>query len=302
MEDAALCTPPAGPRLIFTVDFITPIVDDPYQFGGIAAANALSDVFAMGGTPQVALAICGFPDDRLSTDALARILQGGRDKAAEVGCAVAGGHTVVDPELKYGLCVIGSVDGAHALAQNGARAGDQLILTKPIGTGIAAQGWRKGRVAEADLEPIVRSMLRLNAAAKDAALAVGVRAATDVTGYGLLGHLHHLLKASGVAARIQASRVPRFALAPALAAADIVPGGTRRNLHYVRDSAHFDARVEQAERLVLADAQTSGGLLLAVPAAAVDELLRRLRLAGVDTASRIGQVAAGEAGRIEIDP
>jgi selenide,water dikinase len=302
MEDAALCTPPAGPRLIFTVDFITPIVDDPYEFGGIAAANALSDVFAMGGTAQVALAICGFPEDRLSTDALTRILQGGRDKAAEAGCAVVGGHTVVDPELKYGLCVIGSVDGSQALAQNRARPGDQLVLTKPIGTGIAAQGWRKGKVAAAELEPVVQSMLRLNLAAKDAALAVGLRAATDVTGYGLLGHLYHLLAASGVCARIHASRVPRFSLVPALAAADVVPGGTRRNLQYVGENALFDPAIEQAERLLLADAQTSGGLLLAVPAAALEDLLRRLRDAGIEGVAQIGEIESGPSGRITILP
>jgi selenide,water dikinase len=192
MEDAALLRPPSGSPLVFTVDFITPIVDEPEAFGAIAAANALSDVYAMGGEPQAALAICGFPEDRLPTKILERIFRGGRDKAAQAGCAIVGGHTVIDPELKYGLCVIGTVDADRALSQTGARPGDRLVLTKPLGIGVAAQAIKQGRLGDEEIAEAVEVMTTLNRGARDAALAAGSRAATDVTGFGLLGHLHHL--------------------------------------------------------------------------------------------------------------
>ena len=169
MEDAALLRPQPGGPLAFTVDFITPIVDDPYDYGAIAAANSLSDVYAMGGTPQVALAVCGFPDDRVPRDVLVEIFRGGRDKAAEAGCAIAGGHTVLDPELKYGLCVLGNVADGRVLAQTGASPGDRLVLTKPIGSGVAAQALKTGALDPADLDAVVAAMKRLNADARDAA-------------------------------------------------------------------------------------------------------------------------------------
>jgi selenide,water dikinase len=215
MEDAALLRPGSGPSLVFSVDFITPIVDDPETFGAIAAANSLSDVYAMGGEPQVALAICGFPDGEVDRDVLARIFRGGRDKAAEAGCAIAGGHTVMDPELKYGLCVLGSVDPDRVLVQSGARAGDRLVLTKPIGVGIAAQAIKAGRLDPPELEEVVSAMLTLNDGARDAALSAGAHAATDVTGFGLLGHLRHLALGSGLGARLAAGAVPSFAPPPA---------------------------------------------------------------------------------------
>lgn len=302
MEDATLLSLPGGPGLVFTVDFITPIVDDPYTFGAIAAANALSDVYAMGGTPQVALAVCGFPDDKIGHDILKQIFLGGRDKAAEVGCVIAGGHTVVDPELKYGLCVLGSVDQSRLLAQAGAQVGDHLVLTKPIGSGIAAQGWRKGRTSPAEMAGAIDWMLQLNHQAKDAALQAGARAATDVTGFGLLGHMLHLLQASGVGATIHAAHVPRPSFVDDLAAADVVPGGTRRNLEYVAPFATFDERVSAAERLILADAQTSGGLLLAVPPDRVQGLLRSLQEAGTPARADIGEICAGPAGSIRVSP
>jgi selenide,water dikinase len=208
MEDAALVRPENGPLLAFTVDFITPIVDDPETFGAVAVANSLSDVYAMGGEPQVALAICGFPEGEVSTGVLGRIFRGGRDKAAEAGCAIVGGHTVLDPELKYGLCVLGRVDRERSLSQTHARVGDRLVLTKPLGFGIAAQAIKQQRLGDTDLARVVAAMTTLNRGAKDAALAAGAQAATDVTGFGFLGHLHHLLQASGVAARVFAESVP----------------------------------------------------------------------------------------------
>ncbi len=300
MEDGALLSPPAESGLVFTVDFITPIVDDAETFGAIAAANALSDVYAMGGEPQVALATCGFPDDRIGTDLLARIFQGGRDKAAEAGCAVVGGHTVIDPELKYGLCVIGKVDTARALRQVGARPGDRLVLTKALGSGISAQAFRKGRIAGADMEQAIALMTTLNRDAKDAALAAGASAATDVTGFGLLGHLYHLLGASGVSARISAREVPRLEAIDRLAAEGFVPGGSKRNLEYVSPHLRCDPGIAESERLVLADAQTSGGLLVAVPAEGARSMVARLDAAGAIGVAVIGEIESGPAGEIRV--
>jgi selenide,water dikinase len=302
MEDAALLRPESGSPLVMTVDFITPIVDEPEVFGAIAAANALSDVYAMGGQPQVALAVCGFPEDLVSREVLARIFRGGRDKAAEAGCAVAGGHTVLDPELKYGLCVLGTVAPEHVLTQTGARPGDKLVLTKPIGAGIAAQALKQGRLAERDREQLVSVLCALNAGARDAALAAGVRAATDVTGFGLLGHLHNLLAASGHAARVRVGAVPVLAFARELAREGLVPGGSRRNLDYVASKTRFHEAVDEVDRLVLADAQTSGGLLLAVPPANESRLLGELRARGTFAHAVVGEVLAGEAGAIEVVP
>ena len=300
LEDAALLRPEGGSPLVFTVDFITPVVDEPEDFGAVAAANALSDVYAMGGEPQVALAVCGFPEKEVSLEILARIFRGGRDKAAEAGCAIVGGHTVQDPELKYGLCVIGSVPADRALTHTGARVGDRLVLTKPIGLGLAAQAIKNGRLGTAEVESVVGVMAGLNRGAKDAALSSGVTAATDVTGFGLLGHLRHLLLGSGCAARLSAPSVPRLPFALELIAEGFVPGGSEKNLSYVEPSTSFDASVAPEERLLLADAQTSGGLLLVVPPAREADLLAGLERAGTAAASVVGEIVEGEPGEIEV--
>lgn len=305
MEDAALLLPdgPEGTRaLVFTVDFITPIVDDPAAYGAIAAANSISDVYAMGGAPVAALSVCGFPDDKVSKERLAAIFTGGRDKAAEAGCAIVGGHTVLDPELKYGLCVLGTVDPGKALRQTGGRPGDRLVLTKPVGTGIAAQGIKKGKVAPADVARAIACMTALNAVGRDAALAVGARAATDVTGFGLLGHLHNLARGSGVAARLSAGAVPVLDFARELAGEGVVPGGTKRNLRYVAPHARFDGGLTEAERLLLADAQTSGGLLVAVAPERVQECVAALERGGALAAAVVGELVAGEPGAIDVRP
>jgi selenide,water dikinase len=299
MEDAALLRPDSGPTLAFTVDFITPIVDDPETFGAIAAANALSDVYAMGGEPQVALAICGFPRDQLSLDVLEQIFRGGRNKAAEAGCAIAGGHTVLDPELKYGLCVLGSVPENH-LTQTGAKLGDRLVLTKPLGFGIAAQAIKEGELSGDDLETTLTAMATLNKGAKDAALAAGARAATDVTGFGMLAHLHHLAAASGLAARVRVRDVPIFTFVRDLARAGLAPGGSRRNLEYTAPHTRFGDDVAEVDRLILSDAQTSGGLLIAVPANRESELIRELERNDAPARAVIGELVAGEPGSIEI--
>jgi selenide,water dikinase len=300
MEDAALLRPEDGSPLVFTVDFITPIVDDPVSFGAIAAANSLSDVYAMGGEPRVALAVCGFPSERVPLEILARIFQGGRDKAAEAGCAVVGGHTVQDPELKYGLCVIGVVEEGRALSHTRARAGDRLVLTKPLGFGIAAQAIKKGQLSDAQLAQVIALMTTLNKAAKDAALAAGAHAATDVTGFGLLGHLHHLALAAGLSARLFADAVPRLDFVPALAERGMVPGGSRSNLAYVGAHARFEPAVTEVERLVLADAQTSGGLLIAVPPDAEASLVRELVARGTPACAVVGELIAGEPGCLAV--
>jgi selenide,water dikinase len=302
LEDAALVRPDAGSLLAFTVDFITPIVDDPETFGAIAAANAMSDVYAMGGEPRVALAVCGFPEGQVGLDVLERIFRGGLAKAEEAGCSIAGGHTVIDPELKYGLCVLGSVDPANALSQTRARAGDRLVLTKPIGFGIAAQAIKNGELSDRDLATVVEYMTTLNRGAKDAALAAGAHAATDVTGFGLLGHLRHLLLGSGTAARIGAGAVPVLEFAADLAAAGAVPGGSRRNLSYVEACVEWDAGVSEVERLLLCDAQTSGGLLIAVPPEGEQTLVDELERRGTPARAVVGEIVAGEPGRIEVRP
>lgn len=302
MEDAALLRPETGSPLVFTVDFITPIVDGPEDFGAIAAANALSDVYAMGGQPQVALAVCGFPEEEVSLELLGRIFQGGRDKAAEAGCAIAGGHTVLDPELKYGLCVLGTVSPDRVLSQTGAQVGDRLVLTKPIGFGIAAQAIKKQEIGEHELAVVIAAMKRLNADARDAALAAGARAATDVTGFGMLGHLKHLLEASRCAGRIHASSVPVFEFVRGFAEAGFVPGGTRTNLAYVEASTRFDAGVAELDRLVLADAQTSGGLLIAVPPEREALLVNELKVRGALSHATIGDVVAGAPGTLDVLP
>jgi selenide,water dikinase len=300
MEDAALLRLPSAAPLAFTVDFITPVVDDPESFGAIAAANALSDVYAMGGEPRVALAVCGVPPGGLPGDAMARIFRGGRDKAAEAGCAIAGGHTIVDPELKYGLAVLGTLEGGRSLAHPGARAGDRLVLTKPLGLGVASQALKQGRLAPAELAQAVAVMTTLNRGAKDAALAAGAHAATDVTGFGLLGHLHHLLLGAKLAARISASAVPLLSFARRLAVQDSCPGGSRRNLAAAEGWTRFAPEVDAAQRLLLADAQTSGGLLLAVPAGAEGRLLAELERRGAPARAVIGELLPGSPGEIEV--
>jgi selenide,water dikinase len=303
MEDAALLRPESGSPLALTVDFITPIVDDPYDYGAIAAANSISDVYAMGATPQVALAICGFPDDLVSKEVLTRIFQGGRDKAAEAGCAIVGGHTVLDPELKYGLCVVGSVEQEPAFAQTGARPGDKLVLTKPIGSGIAAQAIKNDRLTEDELATVVAAMSRLNRDAAEAARTAGVRAATDVTGFGLLGHLQHVVAASGVAAVISAAEVPLFDFALRLAGEGLVPGGSKRNESYVAPNVRFADDVDSVSRILLCDAQTSGGLLLAVrpenEALLRDELEARGALASA-TIGEITEATGADVGVISV--
>jgi selenide,water dikinase len=297
-DDAAVYQINAEQALVQTVDFFPPVVDDPYTFGAIAAANALSDIYAMGARPILALAIAAFPDD-LPGAILQAILQGGADKVAESGAVVAGGHTVVDNEPKYGLCVTGMIDPRRVLAKANAQVGDVLLLTKPLGTGILTTALKRDAMIESGMGDAVRSMTTLNAGAARAALQVGVSAATDVTGFGLLRHLHNMLAASRVAAELAFEALPILPHALNLAARGIVPGGTQRNLEAAVDVSWADDLAPH-ERLLCVDAQTSGGLLLAVPRENEAALLDALRQAETPAASLIGRLVAGPPGHIRV--
>jgi selenide,water dikinase len=282
----------AAKSLVLTIDVITPIVDDARTFGAIAAANALSDVYAMGGKPEVALSFIGFPNDQLPADTLVEIARGLHDSCARAGCAIVGGHTVADTEPKCGLAVVGSVEPDRLWSHRSARPGDVLILTKPLGTGLIGHAVRAETATALQRDAAVRSMTMLNDAACAVGQQVAVTAATDVTGFGLLGHLGHIVKASALGATIDARRVPLLPGVVELAASGCVPGGTRRNLGYVEPWTRFDDAVDPNLRLVLADAQTSGGLLLCVPAPRADDALERLHHAGCPDAAVIGQLVA----------
>src|SRR4051794_11834457 len=257
-DDAAVVVTPAG-AVVATADFFTPVVDDPYDWGRIAAANALSDVYAMGGTPVVAVNLLAWPRDVLSLELAREVLRGGLDVATGAGCHVAGGHSVDAPEPMYGMSVTGTADPSRLLRNDAGEPGLPLTLTKPLGVGVLNN---RHKAPGERFEQAIASMAALNARACDAALAAGARCATDVTGFGLLGHLHKLARASGVTAEIEAGAVPYLDGARATLAAGYVSGGTRRNLGWVGPHADLSA-VDEAEALLLADAQTSGGLLVA---------------------------------------
>jgi selenide,water dikinase len=257
-DDAAVVRIAGGQGLVLTTDFFTPVVDDAYDFGRIAAANALSDVYAMGGTPVVAVNLLGWPRDVLPAELAAEVLRGGLEIAQQAGCHVGGGHSIDDPEPKYGMAVTGLVDVDRIITNAAAVAGTPLSLTKPLGVGVLNNRMKTtGEVAE----EAIASMTMLNAEASRAALAAGIRAGTDVTGFGLLGHLYKMARASGVTAVVDAAAVPYLPGAREALAAGFVSGGTRRNLDWVRPHADLSA-VDEGEALLLADAQTSGGLLL----------------------------------------
>jgi len=298
-DDAAVLRLDDERALVLTTDFFTPIVDDPGDWGRIAAANALSDVYAMGGRPLLAVNLAAWPGDGLDVAILGQVLRGGAQVAAEAGCAIAGGHTIDDPVPKYGLAVVGLADPGALLTIDRAAPGDQLILTKAIGTGVIATALKRGAPPPEAVEAAVASMTQLNAAASQAALKAGVRAATDVTGFGLLGHLHRMLAASGAAARIDATAVPLLPAALDIAAAGFVSGGTRANTARISPFTRLDPAIPEALAVLLYDAQTSGGLLLATPAAAAPALLADLRARGLP-AALIGEITRGEPGHIDV--
>ena len=264
-DDAAAVRLKDGKLLIQTVDFFTPIVDEPYEFGQIAAANSLSDIYAMGGKPLFALNIVGFPINDLPKAILTEILQGGADKAAEAGIPIVGGHSVDDKEPKYGLVVTGEVDESKMWKNSGAKAGDVLVLTKPLGTGVIATAIKKGAASQNNIHSAIHSMAALNKDAADHLKGLNVHAVTDVTGFGLLGHLKEMCQNSGVSSKINFSKLNFLPSVFNLAESGIMAGGTRRNLNYLKDYVSFGPDLTELEHLLAADAQTSGGLLISLP-------------------------------------
>jgi len=296
-DDAAVYRLRDDLAVVLTTDFFTPIVDDAYDWGRIGATNALSDVYAMGGSPLVALNLVAWPREGLPFELLARVLEGGADAARGAGCIVAGGHSIDDAEPKYGLAVVGTVDPARVLTNSAARPGDVLVLTKPIGLGVVSTALKRGAASEAQVAAAIEVMTTLNATARDAALDADVRAATDVTGFGLLGHLREMCTGSNVGAVVDAAAVPVLDGVRGLLARGMVAGGTRRNHAFVAPDVDFGA-LDEDEQLLLADAQTSGGLLLAVAPDRAGDLVAGLRARGTLAAAVIGRMTEANPGRI----
>lgn len=293
-DDAAVYQLDDERALVATADFFTPIVDDPYDFGRIAAANALSDIYAMGARPLFALNLVGFPRKLLNEGLLEEILRGGGEVAREAGIPILGGHSIDDAEPKYGLSVVGEVDPDRIVRNVGARPGDVLILTKPIGTGVIATAIKNGKASDDVIATAVKSMTTLNRVAADEMLQAGVHAATDITGFGLLGHLHEMLRGSGVGARLHASSVPLLAGAPELIQAGQIPGGTRRNYDDAEAFTSWAPALPDWLRMLLCDAQTSGGLLIACSPQKSESLVHALVRAYTPAAAIIGEVVAGD--------
>ena len=295
-DDAAVYRLSKDLAIVETVDFFPPVVDDPRTFGEIAAANALSDIWAMGGKPLFALNLVAFPNG-LPLEMLSEILEGGQRKAEEAGIPILGGHSIQDPEPKYGMAVTGTVHPKRVLTNSGAKPGDALILTKPIGSGIATTAIKRGKATEDLSRRVTALMTELNKAAGEvfASPRQVVHALTDVTGYGLLGHLWEMMKGAGTRAVLNLVAIPVLADVPALAAEGVVPGGTKANLEWVAPHVRFPEEFPDPIKLVLADAQTNGGLLAAVPSRGVSRVMKALERAGVD-AAMIGEVKAGRPG------
>jgi selenide,water dikinase len=298
-DDAAVYRLAADRAMVVTADFFTPIVDDPYDFGRIAAANALSDLYAMGARPLFVLNLVGFPRTLLSEGILEEILRGGSEVAREAGVPTLGGHTIDDAEPKYGLVAIGEVDPAQMVTNAGAQVGDALVLTKPIGSGIIATAIKQ-RAAPTDvIARTVEVMATLNDRAAQAMVKARANAGTDVTGFGLLGHLHKMLDASGVSGDLSVADVPLFPGARELAEAGHVPGGSDRNLADLESVLGFADSVDETTRTLLGDAQTSGGILMSVPQDRLEGLLEEL-MGNVPVAAVIGRVTEGAAGHISV--
>ena len=291
-DDAAVYRLTDDIAVVQTIDFFPPIVDDPYDFGAIAAVNALSDVYAMGGTPLLALNIVCFPED-LPKEVLGRMLLGGMDVAKEAGIVIAGGHTVKDREPKYGLSVTGIVRPDSIVTNAAAAVGDDLVLTKPLGSGIITTAAKAGVTDDATLNGAVDTMRQLNRAGAEVMVEAGVKSATDITGFGLAGHMLGMLKASGTAAKVRFSDVPLLPGVRELAERGVVPGGTRNNLDAFDPQIAWGEGVTDEEKLIFCDAQTSGGLLIAVPSTSTQTVLDGLTKRGV-TGAVIGRVVAPE--------
>ena len=298
-DDAAIYKLSDDLALVLTTDFFTPIVDAPRDFGRVAAANALSDVYAMGGTPTAALSVVGFPDS-LPASVLGEILAGASAVAAEAGIAIVGGHTIKSEEPIFGLAVVGTVHPRRVLSNAGAKPGDVLLLTKPLGLGIISTAAKNDQDSRGAITEAIRVMTTLNRAAAAVLTRFEVHALTDVTGFGLLGHLRNVTAASGVTAVVWADRVPVLGAAREYVKAGIAPGGTRANAKFLADWVEFDADVTPEEQLLLCDAQTSGGLLAAVPEAIADEVVNALAEAGTLASAIVGRISGVGSGKIRV--
>lgn len=298
-DDAAVFSLAPDRALVATVDFFTPIVDDPAAWGAIAVANALSDIYAMGARPLFGLNLVGWPRDRLPFEMLGEVLRGAVEVAGRAGCLILGGHSIDAVEPTFGMTAIGEVHPDRMLTNAGACAGDMLVLTKPIGTGILATALKRDALTESGMAEAVRSMTTLNDGAARAALKVGVSAATDITGFGLIGHLTSMLEASKVAAEIAFDTLPILPHAKNLASRGVIPGGTQRNLE-AATNVDWAPELGTAERYLCVDAQTSGGLLLSVPAENQAALVTALQEERTPAAAVIGRVVAGKPGQIRV--
>jgi selenide,water dikinase len=300
-DDAAVYRLDDRQAVISTVDFFPPVVDDPYAYGAVAAANAMSDVYAMGGEVLFAVNLVAFPDN-LELSILADILRGGADRVREAGAVIAGGHTITDKEPKYGLAVTGLIDPARVVTKGGARPGDVLILTKPLGVGVITTALKRGNAQSADVDAAIASMTQLNRAAAQAAQAVGVHAMTDITGYSLLGHAHEMAHLSGVDFVLTYNVLPWLPGAQRYAAEGNFPGGAANNMAYFGQWVSFDSSIDEVTRILLFDPETSGGLLMAVDPGRVETLLAELSARNVSS-WRIGHVEASkdQAGHIYVE-
>jgi len=278
--------------LVQTVDYFTPVVDDPYMFGAIAAANALSDVYAMGGKPLTVLNIVGFPISKLDKKILADILRGGADKVRESGAVILGGHSIDDTDPKYGMAVTGLVHPQKVWTNAGAKVGDKLVLTKPIGVGIVTTAIKRGKASEEAIRLATETMAALNKTAAETAMNFTVNGCTDITGFGLAGHALEMARGAKVGIVLYGEQVPLIPETRDYVGQKIYPGGTVRNMDWVKDDVNFTETVDEATRIILCDAVTSGGLLLSVPAAEADELVRQLHERGIKDAAVVGEVVA----------
>jgi selenide, water dikinase len=299
-DDAAVYRISDDLALVLTTDFFTPIVDKPFDFGAIAAANALSDVYAMAGTPLAALSLVGFPNGALPPEVLGEILRGAALKALEAGIAIVGGHTIQTDEPIFGLAVVGRVDPRAVITNAGAREGDCLILTKPLGLGIITTASKRGEDDAGAIEEAIAVMNILNRDAARVFAQAGAHALTDITGFGLLGHLRNMTAASQVCARVCTDLVPVLSAAREYVKRGIAPGGTHANRRFLSDWVTYDSDVSEDEQLLLCDAQTSGGLLGAVPRERASEVVRELRSLGMLSSAQIGSIEPGEPGRIRV--
>ena len=298
-DDAAVYRLDDRVALVLTVDFFAPIVDDPFTYGAIAAANSLSDVYAVGGRPITALNIAAFPRT-LPLDIPSEIMRGGAAKVAEAGAIIVGGHTVDDDEPKYGLSVVGIVEPGRQVQNSTAQPGDVLVLTKPIGTGVVTTALKNGNVVDDVLDAAVESMLRLNRDAAEAMVSSGANAATDVTGFGIVGHLMTMMRASGTTGRLVRSAIPTLPGVIELLSDGIAPGGTHRNLESCADFVSWGDKIQETDKLLMCDPQTSGGLLISIPSDSVDSLLNDLSGRGV-SASVVGDVTAFNGDAVEVN-